>query len=646
VLSVIFGHAHFSWFSGGFAGVDIFYVISGFLITQILKTEVEEQRFSIVRFYERRARRILPALFLVTLVSIPLAWHLMLPGEFRDFGQSLVAVNLFLSNVFFMREVGYFDPYGDFKPLLHTWSLAVEEQFYLLFPVLFLLIYRYARRWAGLLLIVLALASLAVAEIGAFHNSSANFYLLQSRAWELLAGSLLALNLSRPAVAPTVLSQMLSLLGLAAIVASVLVFDLTTPWPAAATTVPVLGAVLVIAYARPRTLAHAILSTPILRGIGIISYSAYLWHQPVFAFYRIHRGESVEAGTYLLLILVTLGLSYLSWRFVEQPFRRPEIFDRRLIFVGSAAVLAAFVSLGGWIHLGDGLSWRLSPEANLVGEGARSRSPFRDQCTTLMPASFEGFCRFGQAKPRVVAVLGDSHSSEPFWQMAELLGDRPFSVQEFTWNTCLPFAGLRQNDTMAGCTAFFGEAQRYILAHAEIDTVVLIANWPNYFTCKGRYCAVVADARPDGSASGPGRMEAVTQHIGRQIDSYLQAGKTVVLVYPIPEMTWWVPHYLMAQLRRGTAFGEAHIAASEHAERSRAARAFLDGQAAKPGVYTVDPAQVLCGDPVSGVCRAEMGGVPLYFDSGHLNGHGAARLATLILARLDALPGGSVPRGQ
>src|SRR5262245_42092518 len=275
VLPVILFHAGLSVSSGGFVGVDVFFVISGYLITSIIIEQVERGRFSLLDFYARRARRILPALFLVVLCTMPFAWRWMVPGELRDSSQSVAAVSVFASNFLFWFHSGYFDRLAAERPLLHTWSLSVEEQFYVLFPVTFLFFWRLGTRWLTALVVAVAVASLALAEYWQPWDASAAFYLLPTRAWELSIGVLCALFQFKRGQLE---NEALSALGLVLIATSVVLYDQTVPFPSLFTLVPVGGAALVILFAAEHTRTARLLSTKPLVGIGLISYSAYLWH--------------------------------------------------------------------------------------------------------------------------------------------------------------------------------------------------------------------------------------------------------------------------------------------------------------------------------------------------------------------------------
>ena len=425
VVPVILFHAGFELFSGGFVGVDAFFVISGYLITTILIEDIENKRFIIVNFYERRIRRILPALFFVVLVCIPFAWIWMLPSEMKEFSQSLVAVSLFASNILFWQESGYFETAAEEKPLLHTWSLAVEEQYYLFFPLFLILFWRFGKKRVFWTIVIIATVSLILSEWGWRYRAAANFYLAPTRAWELLAGSLVAFVVQKNGV---VKNDLLALIGLIAIVFSIFVYDNSTPFPSVYTLVPVLGVVLVVLYAHKDTLAARILSAKVFVGLGLISFSAYLWHQPLLAFARIKSGNEPSDLLMGLLALSSLPLAYLSWNFIEIPFRNKAKIRRRniffLTFVGFF-ILSVFGFIG---HVTDGFKDRFVMffEGDI---GAREYISYVDKqyldCEPTAIASaapiFEGYLQCKQSKQGEFdwLLLGDSHAEHLFLGLAE-----------------------------------------------------------------------------------------------------------------------------------------------------------------------------------------------------------------------------------
>lgn len=437
ILPVVLFHAGLSAFSGGFVGVDIFFVISGYLITTILKDELQAGHLNLLSFYERRARRILPALFVVMALSSIMAWHTFSLEDIQAYSQSLVAVPLFLSNILFWTQSGYFETGVDLKPLLHTWSLSVEEQYYIIFPGVMLCLWRWGRVGLIASLAVAALISLAVAQWGVIHKPNAAFYFLPTRAWEILLGSLAALT-SHYVIAKTTpfLKDALSLLGLALIVAAIFMLDATTPFPGVAALLPTLGAVLILLYGTSNTLVGKLLS---LRGfvyVGMVSYSFYLWHQPVFAFARYDHEPALI--TMLLLVVLSFGLGIASWNFIENPFRRQGAMSRRAFASLFIVAGALFVGLGIWGSSQKGYEavWYASqsPEVQQLHDVINRSSVPNSQD--------DGACRFNSSelnaatKKRLLdchlrfgsgyAVLGDSHAIDLFGAISTSDSVHPF----------------------------------------------------------------------------------------------------------------------------------------------------------------------------------------------------------------------------
>lgn len=434
VVPVIAFHAGIGWFSGGFVGVDVFFVISGYLITSIILAEQAKGQFSLVRFYERRARRILPALLLVVAVCIPVAWVLLLPNDYFDFSESLVAVAAFASNILFNLRSGYFEADAELKPLLHTWSLGVEEQFYLLFPLLLMGLARLGFRAMVAVLAAIGVTSFVAAEWGSVHDPNGAFFLLPFRAWELVVGALLALRESRFRGAPSGgaapapwRAEAASALGLAMVAAAVFLIDQDTPFPGRYALLPTLGTALLIVAATPATRVGRWLGHPALVAIGLMSYSAYLWHHPLFAFARHAHESEPSLAVLLALSAVSLVLAYLSWRFVEAPFRQKGRFSRRAVFGAALAgsLLVAGVGFVGVHH--DGLPERFAfvterlPGYRMDNRALQDESmaPLRtltgdpDYGATESNAG-DRKLTFNRPDARHVLIIGNSHSKDTY----------------------------------------------------------------------------------------------------------------------------------------------------------------------------------------------------------------------------------------
>ena len=357
VLPVIFFHAGFKIFSGGFVGVDIFFVISGYLITNIIISELEQGKFSIIDFYERRARRILPALFVVMLACIPLAWFVLLPKDIQSFSKSLIAVSIFASNILFRHESGYFDIASELKPLLHTWSLAVEEQYYLIFPFLLTFFWKSGRKKILIILGTIFFISFGLAEWGSYAKPASAYFLLLARGWEILAGAFAAFFLSRKnySGSKTNLSEIAGWVGLTLILYAIFTHSKNIPYPGLYALVPTMGTLLIIIFANQDTILGKFLGNKVFVSLGLISYSLYLWHQPLFAFAR-HRSLS-EPGhvLFIFLCVLTFILAYLTWRYIETPFRLKKYMNQKQIFLSAIIGSVFFISVGLIGFLTNGL---------------------------------------------------------------------------------------------------------------------------------------------------------------------------------------------------------------------------------------------------------------------------------------------------
>ena len=333
VIPVIFFHAGFSIFSGGFVGVDVFFVISGYLITTIIIRELNSNIFSIKGFYERRARRILPALIFVILISSIVAFIFLTRSELANYFKSVIATLLFFSNIYFYKTTPYFQSESDIEPLLHTWSLSIEEQFYIIFPIILLLFYKFFKRYIFLMFISGFIASLFICQFLAIKTGGTlNFYFTFSRAWELALGAICAhiliyKNLSYSAL----IKNLLSIIGIILIMFSMFFFSRQTVFPSFYTLVPTIGTSLIILFADRETFVNKILSIKFLVNIGLISYSLYLWHQPLLAFGRIFF-DDLSIIQKLILIFLSVLMSIFSYFFIEKIFRDKNKIDFKIFF--------------------------------------------------------------------------------------------------------------------------------------------------------------------------------------------------------------------------------------------------------------------------------------------------------------------------
>lgn len=334
IILVIFFHANFKFFKGGFIGVDIFFVISGYLITTIIIKDLIHNKFSIKFFYERRARRILPALFFVMLTTIPAAWIFLSRSELSDYLKSVIATTFFSSNFFFYKTIPYFSFESEFKPLIHTWSLSIEEQFYIFFPFFLIFIWKIKKECLLYFFIIIFTISLLILKYTSTYIPKLNFYFTLSRVWELVIGAIVAYyTINKKFFFSKFLNNIFSLIGFLMIIISIHLFRNQFSYPSLYTLIPVVGTALIIFFGNYNTFVGKFLSLKILVGIGLISYSLYLWHQPVFAFTKNYF-ENINFEFKLFLIFICFLLAFLSWRFIEKPFRDALIISKKkLLFL-------------------------------------------------------------------------------------------------------------------------------------------------------------------------------------------------------------------------------------------------------------------------------------------------------------------------
>lgn len=558
ILPVMFFHAGFPGVSGGFIGVDVFFVISGFLITSILLREIDVGCFSILNFYDRRIRRIFPALFGTLLLTSLLAWFFLYPDELTIYGEALTATTFFLSNVYFWQEADYFARAAESRPLLHTWSLAVEEQYYIFFPLFLALVSRQGRNSAFICTAAFLVLSFLISVWGIHTKPVATFYLLPTRAWELLIGSLLAFRRLEPPQSPT-LKTLLSALGLTLILAPVFAYTPATPFPGLAALAPCLGsALLIFVGSETSTPINKLLASRLLVGIGLISYSLYLFHWPVlvFARYALSVGH-LSALQSTSAIAITFLLAFLSWRYIERPFRQRDTITQSRIFKLAGLTMALALVVGATGILTKGIPGRLSDDVLALVGAEHDKHDRARKCLNSPPrkVELENNCRIGASESGnpTFALWGDSHAASFLPALEEVALNNGTKGIFFGKSSCPPLSGVTRADLGAtkSCPQWSDEVLKTLQANESIQIVYLVGRWGQY--AEGDRYENESGAPTfirDDTSTETSRKEnkAVLARALERTVSALQAfQKEVVLVGPTPEIGINVPRSLASK---------------------------------------------------------------------------------------------------
>lgn len=624
VIPVVLYHFGFGAFSGGFVGVDVFFVISGFLITSIIVREISAGRFSFVDFWARRARRIVPALSVMMLAVLLVGWVMMPASDYSQLGRAVRYQAMFISNILFMRQDGYFNPASDFKPLLHTWSLSVEEQYYILFPLLMVLLTRYLRHWRWILFGLLVM-SFALNIWVMRHNPDEAFFLLPMRAWELLCGAMLAVL---PASRRTLSSQVyqgVSLAGLLAVLYAIFGFDKYTPFPGWAALLPVLGATAMIwANSYASTWVGRLLSIRAMVAVGLISYSWYLWHWPVFVYASAVSVDGLqlwEAGGW---VVVTLILAWLSWRLVELPFRDRRLLAGRkpVLFTGLAALLIIGLA-GQLVRSSEGVPGRLSGQAL---QYAQAREWHRGQMDCLLQPSspdISRVCHFGgdEHTAPVQLVWGDSHAAALMPAIDAEAKRYGIPVWLASLSGCLPISG---HEPRQQCQDFNQTTLQFIREH-KIRDVVLAARWSLYLYGEEDGDMQHVLYRDDNRVDAEQKM---AEELTALVHSVRAAGAQVWLFKEVPLQRQGTVARLASLAMVGRSAEQVGRPLSEHLARQQFLSALFSRLSEQDQhVHILDPAPLMCP---GGICRAELGGYSQYMDENHLSDKGGERMSSLL----------------
>lgn len=622
IISVMLFHAGVDVAAGGFVGLDVFFVVSGYLIARIIRTDMQAGRFTLWQFYLRRIRRLLPALFLVMIAVTVMGAAAMLSGQYTQMGKSLVAALFFLSNVFFARVTNYFGPAAEFMPLIHVWSLSVEEQFYLILPVIMLMSARLMIPQARLFSILLLPAFL----LGLYLSHAAGpgaYYMMPARAWEFLVGVVIALN---PAwrLPPGLLREMAVALGMMAIMLPVFLMHGHAPYPGFAALLPVLGTGLVIVARADLSRVGNPLSHPLMVGIGLISYSLYLWHWPVFVMARLLNARQVlDSADIIVCIAISFVLAILTWHYIEKPFRNRGTISGRVLGLTLIPTASALLLAGLMIWQTGGLPRRMTPETMQLQAGSQDVDPLRSRCmSATRTGNTDAYCAFGPAdRPVTYALVGASHAAALRPAVEQVMTARDRRGVAMVSSGCLFLDGVDRVDHPRNqeCRRAREKTFDFLARSPDIDLVIIGGRWTAATTGirpeKGIYRGLlIRDA--DTITPGPAENAHVFRRsMQRSIDRLLTMGKRVVVIGPVPENRFDVPviSALTSHNHRDRPAGRktAEIVAEE-----AIADTFFTERARRREITYLPLRPLFCPDDM---CRVLADGRPLYADANHLS---------------------------
>ena len=549
IIPVVLFHAGFEIFSGGFVGVDVFFVISGYLIASIILSEIQANTFSYISFYERRIRRILPALLVVILSSLAISLVISLPEQVIQTAEASVFAIFGVSNIYFWSQSGYFAPNSDYTMLLHTWSLGVEEQFYIFLAPLILLVYRF--QWKLALVVGLSLPLLFMAGFWlSLNKPSVAFYLLPARAWELGLGVALAVGLFPPAKRKKIAATIASV-GFVLVVASAFQIDKTMIFPGWVALLPCLGAAAMIHSASSENSVGRFLALPPLRFIGLLSYSLYLWHWPVFVALRMYTAEPHLSSTSAMVgILVSLALSIATWKFVETPFRSQRTMSFKRVLAGAGAVGSLCVALATVAILSAGFPDRLNERSKKLFSATKDTNPLGDRCPR-MHAIDDPACRFGDPNAEIDFILvGDSHAGaiRPAIEVWAKAAGRAGTI---IWRGGCPTllgAKVVPDSDANECTAHKQALLDVVEGYDGIKTVFIAGRWETAYSgiapeIGGSYRTYLIDDQ-NQERTDEATKRVFENAISRAARRFEALGAKVIMIGSVPEIGFDVPRVL------------------------------------------------------------------------------------------------------
>lgn len=600
VLAVVAFHLD-TQITGGYVGVDVFFVISGFLITSIIWKDCEQDKFGFSTFYLKRIRRLFPALFAMLLICSIVVMSLGLGREIEMYGKSAISSILYISNFFFLSQNDYFASDLKVNPLLHTWSLSVEEQFYLVFPALLYFLHKYQKARATVAIGIVAIISLVLSESLLYIDKPTAFFISPSRFWQFLTGSLLALTSTQIRINRTI-SELIALTGLGLLLASCLWYSDYTSFPGINALLPTAGAAMLILGARaPSTMSNRLLSSTPARFFGDISYSLYLWHWPIIVFYKLYVNPELDPVTTVGLFIASVIVGYLNWKYVELPTRAIDLQkNARPVYISALAASLAFVAFGAGAIWSDGYRFMLSKEKLYYGNylgykpHARSGTCFLELENDI--ASFdESACLTPADNKTNILLVGDSHAAHYYSGMMEF----DVHVAQATSSGCRP---TTSTIGIARCTELIRTVLSEYVKKYQYDAIILSGRW--------KYSDI--------------------EYLRPTIEILRQHSEQVIVLGPIIEYSQDLP----VLLSRFTANGKEmrQFQKARHYEKVAKIDALLKAELKQsPAVY-YSVLDIIC--PEETCATTDRNGVPLQFDYGHLTHEGAI----FVLSRVFSSP--------
>jgi peptidoglycan/LPS O-acetylase OafA/YrhL len=633
ILSVLIFHISPSFLSGGFIGVDIFFVISGYLITSIILNDLQTEKFSIGLFYSKRVLRLYPNLIVTLFVTFVLGFIWLLPSEFSQLGKHMACGVGFVSNICFNNEAGYFDNSSDTKPLQHLWSLGVEEQFYLIWPFLMFLIYRFKK---NALPYIVAATSVFLFFVGlnkVNRSPEAAFYLPQMRFWEILAGALIPLFQNKmPSYRPRWLVELASAIGLACCLIPFFLLSEKSIFPGWWALLPVSGAFLIITLGRDSLINRHLLSSRVMVWFGLISYPLYLWHWPLLSYSSILYNDEAPTTVRILLALSAIVLAYLSYRLVEIPIRKHanKSHSKTVTSLVVGSLLVGVIGIAAYYQ-------RLNPLSSFLG--------FKTIDNAVADWSFPGKMKrfqLGEGGPgaayytvgigdKSLVFIGDSNMQQYYQRIEKLNAQNPqYTSMIFAGGGCVPILGVDQSLAKYRHCKSTIEAGWKEALKPTTQAVVISAQWTTYFSLNARSNTILVKGKKFPLEFGTPGFEEVIGRLREGLDLLKRNGKRVYLVLNIPVSPLMAPK---ASLERSLSLNPLKQASGtidrQQFEAANPGLGVLKMTAERAAVTTINPLDYLCEGTPATCSSIDINGEPIYMNGSHLRDHFALRLEYL-----------------